>query len=201
MKYNERFIIALMGCLCLVFAVFGQDDLKPWEKYGLSQSEWKTIQDNKISLDKVQVLLSAGIPIGEYSKKPWKELGLTENEWIKKRRAGLSSYDIELEAKLHRPSWKVDPNSVSPEFFPFPSGKNRLLSFVLPGYQQLHLKKMSRGSIMVGLAIASFVGCFAGTLIENRLEVRPLYIVLAPDMLWSFIDFTITIGNTTKKPR
>lgn len=201
MKYNGIFIIGFVGCLCLVFAAFCQDDLKPWEQYGLSQSEWKIIQDNKISLDKVHVLLSCGISIGEYSKKPWNELGMTEGDWIEKRRSGFTSYDIELEAKSNPRHWKVDTNNVSSDYSSFSSGKNQLLGFVFPGYQQLRLKERSKGSIMSGLAISSLLGCLAGTLLENRFEARPLYIVLAPDMLWSFIDFTITLSTMRKGPQ
>ena len=202
MKNNPIIVYQLLICLSLAFASFGQDNIKPWEKYGLSQSEWKIIQDNKISLDKVPVLLSAGISIGEYSKKPWKELGLTEGEWIEKRRAGLTAYDIELEVQSNRRHWKVDSkNVVSSEYASLSSNKNQLISFFLPGFQQLRLKEMSRGEIMAGLAIASIVGCFIGAVVEDRFEARPLYFVLAPDMLWSFIDFKITLGKMNKGTR
>jgi hypothetical protein len=201
-KNNNVIMVRLLICLSLAFASFGQDNLKPWEKYGLSQSEWKVIQDNKISFDKVKVLLSAGISVVEYSKKPWKGLGLTEGEWIEKRRAGLTAYDIELEVKSNRRHLNVESKNVaSSEFSSFSSDKNQLISFILPGFQQLRLKEISRGRIMAGLAIASLVGCFAGSVVEDRFEARPLYIVLAPDMLWSFIDFKITLGKMSKGPR
>jgi hypothetical protein len=94
----NKIVVAAAGILlCFVVASFGQDDLKPWEKYGLSQTEWKMVQDNKIPTSKVEELLGAGISVGEYIKKPWKDLGLTEGDWIEKHRNGLSSYDIELE--------------------------------------------------------------------------------------------------------
>ena len=196
---NNIVIADLLICLCFALASFSQDNIKPWEKYGLSQSEWKIIQDNKISLDKVPVLLSAGISIGEYSKKPWKKLWLTEGEWIEKRRAGLTAYDIELEVQSNRRQWKVDSKNVVPsEYSSFSSNKNRLVSLLLPGFQQLRLKEMSRGEIMAGLAIASLVGCFVVTVVEDRFEARPLCFVLAPDMLWSFIDFKITLGKMGK---
>jgi hypothetical protein len=157
------------------------------------------IQDNKISLDKVQALLSTGISIGEYIKKPWMELGLTESEWIKKRRAGLTTYDIELEMKTNHPRGKdVAKNNSSPETNAISSNKNQLLSFVLPGYQQLRLKEMSRGRIMAGLGIASLAGCIIGSAIKRDFEARPLYFVLVPDMFWSFIDFKITLGRINK---
>lgn len=202
MKTSTIIVSEILICLSFALASFGQDNIKPWEKYGLSQSEWKIIQDNKISLDKVPVLLSAGISIGEYSKKPWKALGLTEGEWIEKRRAGLTAYDIELEVQSNRRHWKVDSkNVVSSEYSSFSSNKNQLVSFLLPGFQQLRLKEMSRGEIMAGLAIASLVSCFVVTVVEDRFEARPLYFVLAPDMLWSFVDFKITLGKMSRGAR
>jgi hypothetical protein len=200
-KNNLSFVAGLLLCCGLAIMSFGQDNIKPWEKYGLSQSEWKIIQDNKISLDKVPLLLSTGISIGEYIKKPWKELGLTEGEWIEKRRAGLSSYDIELEMKS-RHHWKGETkDEPSLEFSSFSSNKNQLASFVLPGFQQLRLKESSRGTIMAGIAIASLAGCFIGTVLEENFETRPLYMVLLPDMLWSFVDFKITLGKMSKEKK
>lgn len=191
--------VGVLMFLCLAFASsFGQSDVRPWEKYGLSQSEWKLVQDNNISMDKVQTLLSAGISIGEYCKKPWKGLGLTEGEWIEKRRAGLTAYDIELEAKSkHR--FKTDSTTSAPSgYSSFSSGKNQFISFIIPGFQQLRLKQKTRGTIMMGLAVTALATCFAGAVVEDRFEARPLYFVLAPDMLWSFIDFKITLGRTNK---
>ena len=201
MNDNRGVTFGCLFCLCITFFSFGQDDLKPWEKYGLSQSEWKMVKENGVSMDKIPLLLSAGISIGEYIKKPWKELGLTEGEWIEKRRSGLTAYDIELETKSHH-HWKSESkDELSPEFSSFSSNKNQLVSFFLPGFQQLRLKEPSRGTIMAGVAIASLAGCFIGTVLEENFEARPLYMVLLPDMFWSFIDFKITLGKMGTEKR
>jgi hypothetical protein len=195
-------IAGVLMFLCLAFASSGQGgETRPWEKYGLSQSEWKLIQENKISRDKAQTILSAGISIGEYCKKPWKAIGLTEGEWIERRRAGLTSYDIELEAKAGR-RWKADTTTAAPSgYASYSSGGNQLISFVIPGFQQLRLKQTTRGRIMIGLAVGSLAACFAGAVVDDRFEGRPLYFVLAPDMLWSFIDFKISIGKINGKKK
>jgi hypothetical protein len=192
--------------LCLALASFGQgSDARPWEKYGLSQTEWKMIQENHISRDKVQMLLSAGISLGEYCKKPWTGLGLTEGDWIEKRRAGLTSYDIELEAKAGRAGRRSTIDTAAPAalsgYASYSSGSNQLIGLLVPGFQQLRLKQTTRGRIMVALAVGSLAACFAYAVIEDRFEPRPLYFVLAPDMLWSFIDFRISIGNMNKKKK
>ena len=198
MKNRIHFILALFMCLCFVGMSSGQEDLKPWEKYGLSQSEWKMVQDNKISINKVQELLSAGISLGEYTKKPWKGLGLSEGDWIEKRRAGLTSYDIELEMKAKHRHLKADErDEPSSEYANWSSGRNQATSFLFPGLQQLRLNQTTRGRIMAGIAIASLVGCFGGSVLEGKFEPRPL-VILFPDMCWSFIDFKITIGRMNR---
>jgi hypothetical protein len=108
MIMNKIVVIAAGILMCFFVASFGQDNLKPWEKYGLSQTEWKMVQVNKIPTSKVEELLGAGISVGEYVKKPWEELGLTEGDWIEKHRNGLSSYDIELEMKATGRTVKSD---------------------------------------------------------------------------------------------
>jgi hypothetical protein len=193
---------AVLLFLCLAFSSSGQNEMRPWEKYGLSQSEWKLVQENDISMDKVRTLLSAGIAIGEYCLKPWKRIALTEGEWIEKRRAGLTTYDIELEAQSNRRRFKADTNAAAPSGYSLlSSGKNQLISFVFPGFQQLRLKQPVRGTIMAGLAIASLAVCAAEAMTQDEFTGMSLYCVLAPDMLWSFIDFKISLGKIRKVGR
>jgi hypothetical protein len=114
MKRCDFFKAAFFSCLLYAaFAWSGSDDeLKPWEKLGVSQTEWKMIVDNHISEAKVHELLAGGIGIGEYVAKPWKKIGLSEKKWIKKRRSGLSEYDVELEANPSKSdSSKADSTS------------------------------------------------------------------------------------------
>ena len=49
-----------------------QDDLRPWERLGLSQTEWKQVKENDVPISKVEKLLKYGIGIGEYLEKPGK---------------------------------------------------------------------------------------------------------------------------------
>jgi hypothetical protein len=198
----RRNAVVLM-ILCLAFSSFGQQEMRPWEKYGLSQSEWKLVQENNISMDKVRTLLSAGIAIGEYCTKPWKRIGLSEGEWIEKRRAGLTTYDIELEAQSNRRHrFKADTNVAVPSgYSTLSSGKNQLISLLFPGFQQLRLKQPVRGTIMAGLAIASLAVCAGEAMTQDEFTGFSLYCFLAPDMLWSFIDFKISLGKMHKGGR
>jgi hypothetical protein len=194
-------ISVVLVLLCAAFPSSGQSEIRPWEKYGLSQSEWKLVQENDISLDKVRTLLSAGIAIGEYCRQPWKRAGLTEGEWIEKRRAGLTAYDIELEARANR-RFRVDTTIDVPSGYSvLSSGKNQLISFVFPGLQQLRLKQPVRGNIMAALAVAALAVCAAEAMTQDEFTGMSLYCVLAPTMLWSFIDFKISLGAMHKGKR
>jgi hypothetical protein len=185
--------IAVLFCFCAVFISLAQQDPKPWEKYGLSQTEWKMIQDDKIPIAKVQELLSAGISISEYIEKPWVKYHFFEKSYIEKRRSGLSAYDIELESTSDRSGWKNDNKSVfTSEANVFSGNKEVLLSFILPGYQQQRLEHKWRGRIMTTLAVGSIAGCFLASLAEVHFEGTPLFVVLVPDMFWSMIDFKFT---------
>ncbi|MBN2189034.1 MAG: hypothetical protein JW699_06240 [Chitinispirillaceae bacterium] len=192
---NKNAVVLVL--LCLAFSSYGQQEMRPWEKYGLSQSEWKLVQENDISMDKVRTLLSAGIAISEYCQQPWKRIGLTEGEWIEKRRAGLTTYDIELEAQSNRRRrFNADTNTAATSGYALlSSGKNQLISLLFPGFQQLRLKQPVRSTIMAGLAIAALAVCAGEAMTQDEFTGMSLYCILAPDMLWSFIDFKISLGK------
>ena len=184
--------------LCLSCAVrgFGQGDPKPWEQYGLSQTEWKILLDNKISIDKLKELLRAGISVSEYAAKPWKNLSLSEHRWIEKRRNGMTSYDIEVEQQVKQREWKGDnKGTMQAEIGAFSGNKDLVLSFVLPGYQQARMDQKVRGRVMAGLAVGAVATCLVASLAEGTFEGIPLYFVLVPDMFWSMIDFKITAAR------
>jgi hypothetical protein len=183
--------------LVITFGIFagfvsGQDENKPWEKLGLSQTEWKMITDNNMSMSKVEQLLKVGISIGEYFQKPWEPLNMSEDQWIKKRRSGLTSYDIELEAQANNKNWKKEMRSdAGKDVHQLSESGEMFTSLCLPGYYQWHTDQKVKGSVMVSLVAGSLIWCTVGTISEKRFEVLPIVVVLVPDMVWSFIDYKI----------
>jgi hypothetical protein len=176
--------------LCTISILPAQEAQKPWEQYGLSKTEWKMIQDNKIPLKKVEELLKSGISISEYIDKPWVRFRLSENAYIDKRRSGLSAYDIELERTSDRGSWKNEnKNTVRSEVSASSGNRDLLLSFVLPGYEQLRIKHKWRGRIMAALAVGSVVGSVYLSMADRTIEATPIFVILVPDMFWSMLDF------------
>lgn len=193
MKKIDSISVGLLLCCCIIAAASGQNEIKPWEKYGISQSEWKMTKDNNVSEDKLKAILSSGISVTEYCQKPWKNLGLRETEWMDKRRAGMSEYDIELEAQSDRTGYRQDNrNAMKTDKNPVAQTPGLLTSFILPGYQQQRIGQKTRGIIMSGLAIG-FIACsFVGSVAEGRFEPIPLFL-LVPDMFWSLFDYKITL--------
>jgi hypothetical protein len=200
MKKRTTIIFGLLLCCCIAGTAAGQEPLKPWEKYGISRTEWKMTLDNKISEEKLKVILSSGVSITEYCQKPWKKLNIKEAEWMDKRRAGMSSYDIELDAQSDRTGYKqdnkkmmkVDTTSVSVKQTP-----GLFTSFILPGYQQGKIGHKTRGAVMAGLAYTMIAGSFVLSVHEGGFEPIPLLIII-PDMFWSLLDYKTAM--TKKSP-
>ena len=179
-----------------------QDDLRPWERLGLSITEWNLITENKMPMKKVESLLRDGIGISEYFKKPWEPLDMSEKEWIAKRRKGLTSYDIEQEVRLANSDSSMQPTpKENNTFIDYKrTGETRELTsaLFLPGFQQYRYKKKTRGRIMVSLAAASVAGTVAWSVYQKQFMPIPLLVILIPDMGWSYVDHKIRLRK--KRP-
>jgi hypothetical protein len=196
MNMTKKLSAAMTICICFFIASFAQDDIKPWEKYGLSQTEWKVIQENGIPRSKVEQILKSGISVTEYVEKPWVKFNLSEKTYIDKRRSGLSAYDIELERTSDRSGWKKDNRgALKSEKTGLLRSKELLVSFVLPGFQQRKLNHTWRSRIMGALAIGSVAGSIYLSAADGKPEFTPLFVILAPDMFWSMIDFKFSRKN------
>jgi hypothetical protein len=194
---EKRNIVLAGMILCCFFAGLtgGQETVKPWEKYGISQTEWKMVQDNKIALDKLEIILSSGIGIAEYCQKPWVKLKIKESDWIDKRRAGMSSYDIELDVQSDRTGYKQDNRMAiksETESATTKQSAGLLTSFLLPGVKQQKIGQKTRGKIMSGIALGCIAGCFVGSVAQAKFEPIPLFFLI-PDMFWSLFDYKVSV--------
>jgi len=198
MKKSNTLAFGLLLCCFITVAANGQDGPKPWEKYGISQSEWKMIKDSNISIEKLEVILSSGIGINEYCQKPWEKLNINEKDWMDKRRSGMSSYDIELNIQSDRTGFKKDNKGIRTLETTIDVNRqvpDMLKSFFLPGYQQQRIGQKTRGRIMSGLAICAFAGSFVWSVADGELFQPTPLLLLIPDMFWSLLDYK----NTLKK--
>ncbi len=190
-----------MGCkplifiyICFVGLIYGQFEDKPWERLGLSQTEWKLINDNNIPISKVNQLLMDGVSIHEYLDKPWVGLEMTEDKWMNKRRSGMTSYDIELECREHRRLQKGDLKfETQQDVHRITHNGDLFTSLFLPGCYQFQTNQKAKGAIMVSLVASSLIWCTASSISRKRFDVVPVVFVLVPDMVWSFIDYKISL--------
>lgn len=188
-KLTLLFLVLLSGAAVIT----GQDDIKPWERLGLSQTEWKLIEQHNIPMSKVESLLRDGIGIGEYVQKPWEKLKMSESKWISKRRSGLTNYDIELESGNSSSSeWKMDTRDGFKQEVTGISGHGEAFSSLfLPGFQQLKSGEKVKGRLMVCFAGGAVLWCVTGSIIQKDFDVIPIFFVLVPDMVWSYIDYKV----------
>jgi hypothetical protein len=173
--------------------VYSQDEISPWEKLGISKTEWIMIQDNNIPMNKVAELLGAGIGIGEYVEKPWIGLNMNESKWISKRRLGLTN--DEIKSKVRSPasdsSWtEHNKKSAREDLRSVSKNGEKFSSLFLPGLQQHKAGRKVSRNLMIGFTGASLAWCAAGSVYNKRFEFVPIFFITVPTMIWSFADYS-----------
>jgi hypothetical protein len=175
------------------YLIYSQEEISPWEKLGLSKTEWIMIQDNKIPDEKVEELLKAGIGIGEYVNKPWVNLGMSEEKWINKRRSGLTNDDINSKVASSVPdsslraAYKANARD---DFRSVSKNGEKFSSLFLPGYQQHKSGRKVQRNFMLALAGGSLGWCVGGSIYNKRFEFLPIFCITVPTMIWSFADYS-----------
>ena len=183
----------LVVCICiLAFLTHAQqDEITPWEKLGISKTEWLLIQDNKIPMSKVAELLTSGIGIGEYVDKPWLRLNMSEDKWISKRRSGLTQEEIESKVRHHKPemSWtELNKETAREDIRAVSKNGEKFSSLFLPGYQQNKNGRIVSRNLMLGFTGASIAGCVAWSIAGHKFQPIPIFAVTIPTMVWSFAE-------------
>lgn len=185
----QKLIFLFFVCIAVCY---GQEQIDPWERLGLSKTEWIMIEENHMPMNKVEDLLKAGIGISEYFKNPWVELNMTEQKWIEKKRSGMSSYDIEIEAKANNAEWKSEMKSGFRSEMSGVSENAESFSALIPGLQQFKSGSVAKGIIMSSIALGAVTWCTAGSISNKRFNSLPVFAVLIPDIVWSYIDYKIS---------
>jgi len=189
--FTLRSFLAGWCLLCAVSVIFAQEDLKPWERLGLSITEWKLIQDNNMPMEKVEELLKAGIGISEYFTHPWEECNLTEEKWIAMRRSGLTSDEIKLRQQVSDRDFIKNQKPAENSFEEYDASGERhelFTSFLAPGWLQVHDERKTKGRVMIGLAAGSIAGTVGLSIYKKQFISIPLIAVLVPDMVWSMVN-------------
>ncbi len=185
----KNLIFLFFACIAVCY---GQEQIDPWERLGLSKTEWIMIEENHMPMRQVEDLLKAGIGIDEYFKKPWVELNMTEQKWIEKKRSGMSSYDIEVEAKASNSEWKNEMKSGFRSEMSGVSENAESFSALIPGFQQFKSGSVAKGIIMSSIALGAVTWCTSNSISNKRFNSLPVFAVLVPDIVWSYIDYKIS---------
>jgi len=188
---NRRSIITVFLLLCTVSVTFSQLDSKPWERLGLSITEWELIEKHHMTMGQVDKLLMDGIGISEYFEKPWTDLGITEEKWLSLRRTGLTTADIKRQQLMKTGEFIKNEKPADNTFEELDASDETgalFTSFIAPGYLQLQDKRKIQGRVMVGLAAGSVVGTVALSIGMKQFISLPLFAILIPDMVWSMVN-------------
>jgi hypothetical protein len=185
----KNLIFLFFVCVAICYS---QEQIEPWERLGLSKTEWIMIEENHMSMSQVEDLLKAGISISEYFKKPWIELNMTEQRWVEKKRSGMSSYDIEIEAKAKNAEWETEMKSGFRSEMSGVSENAESFSALIPGFQQFKSGSVAKGVIMSSIALGAVTWCTAGSISNKRFYSLPIFAVLVPDVIWSYVDYKIS---------
>ena len=178
--------------LCSIAVCYGQEQIEPWERLGLSKTEWMMIEENRMPMKQVEYLLKSGIGISEYFKKPWVELNMTEQKWIEKKRSGMSSYAIENEAQASKAAWKTAMKSGFRSEMSGVSENAESFSALIPGVQQFKSRSVAKGIIMSSIALGAVTWCTASSISDKRFNSLPIFAVFVPDVIWSFVDYKVS---------
>ena len=201
MKRKLTVIFVAFFAVALFASRGNAEGVRPWEKYGITQMEWKLVNDSGITIDKLEEILRDGIGVREYAEKPWLQLKLSERGWLKKRRSGLTAEDIALDEDKETEKSNTDNKNT---FKSETSGirdtaiRHQLLSLAVPGIEQYREGEKTKGGIMGGIGAVAIIGTIALSAKQADFNATPLLLYVV-DMIWSFVDYKFTCSKREKE--
>jgi hypothetical protein len=148
-------------------------------KIALASAEWEYVDDARLTADKLQEIVNAGVLPSEYFRYPWLGYRISEKEWLAKRRHGVLKGDGDVVREISSKEWAVVQN------------------FFFPGLHQYRRKQGFKGFIMTSVALGS-LALYAlhkepGKTAIYGFDYPAYLLVLAADQLWSSIDIGVQI--------
>jgi hypothetical protein len=179
MGMKVPFLILVFLSVCGAQEYFTQD-LKPWEKLGITSKEYAAANERSISTDSIKIITSHGIGIFEYLSEPWKSDSISREEWFGYHRKGLTSKNItDKVTDTTKTKLKIE---LGGDFNP--QGKSAL--GLVPGYCQIKSgrKALGRAQIIVGsVGVAGVVSC---AIFKPGAMPIPFFLCIVPVIPWSF---------------
>jgi hypothetical protein len=114
-----------------------------WKSLGVSASDIDLIDKLGLKKSKVEMLITSGVSVREYSHRPWEPMGITEEKWLSQLQNGS---DIgQLERMYSRDN----------DAAPAPDRPSLVAAFLLPGVQQFREDRPVPGAVLSGIAVVS----------------------------------------------
>lgn len=114
-----------------------------WKSLGVSASDIDLIDKLGLKKSKVEMLITSGVSVREYSHRPWEPMGITEEKWLSQLQNGS---DI---GRLER-MYSRDNDAA-----PAPDRPSLVAAFLLPGVQQFREDRPVPGAVLSGIAVVS----------------------------------------------
>ncbi len=167
--------------ICTISALLFSQDMRIWEKHGLTSTEWRIAKENGVSVETLDTLTSMGIHVSEYIVSPWDNLGINREQWFEFRSAGMSNSAI---AKLNNKQTDstISKLDLSTDFNP--EGKSAL--GLIPGYLQIKTGRKQLGAAMIVVSGTGALGMVACALFKPGAIPIPFLVMVVPVIPWSF---------------
>ena len=133
----------LLLLLCLPLAARAGDGIRlqdHWKSLGVSANDIELIDKLGLKKSKVEMLITSGVSVREYSHRPWEPMGITEDQWLNQLKHGSNVGQLERMYSRDNDAPEVDR-------------PNLLAAMVLPGFYQFREDRPVPGAILSGLAV------------------------------------------------
>lgn len=179
MSWLRGILLMILTVTPLVFSQ-SYDELKPWEKLGITSREWHEAQVRGFPDDSIKIVVSLGLTVSDWFKKPWERFGFTVEAYLAYRLKGYSDEDL---YKMQHPDtieivksdFHADTRTVD----------KKLKSFLFPGYYQFKEGRRKTAIFqwsVIGVGAIATIGVSV-----YREDFTPVFIVATvPVMFWSY---------------
>jgi hypothetical protein len=146
-----------------------------WKSLGVSATEIDLIDRLDLKKSKVEMLITSGVSVREYSHRPWEPMGITEDQWIGQLQHGSNVGQLERMYSRDHDAPTIDRPSI-------------IGAVLLPGVAQFREGRPVAGCVLTGLGV-SFAALLAVNIAKHEGSAIQIWApLLAIDMFASGAD-------------
>lgn len=147
-----------------------------WKSLGVSASDIDLIDKLGLKKAKVEMLITSGVSVREYSHRPWEPMGITEDQWLNQLQNGSNIGQLER-------MYSRDNDAA-----PAPDRPSLVAAFLLPGVAQFREGRPVPGAILSGIAVVSVAALAQDIATKQGSTVQVWLPLLGLDMFASAAD-------------